>query len=166
MVRLTQLFFYLKSEGGGGRSGVVCFLSWSYLCGKSVLSGKIVVHLGTERKTNKNFSTENGVTRRTFYWLKRITTNFCQDGCDLAKILLPAAADYRGDNILLLPLWRQEEGLQQEPNGKTHGKVSIATKRFFLKKVIINKNYPGIVREFEFFHGPMSGLTIRSQIAW
>ncbi len=130
MVRLTQLFFYLKSEGGGkGRRGLFPLLILPVR--QNGTQRKNRGAFWTKKKKKLNFFTENGVTRRKFYWLKRTKTHFCQDGCDLAKILLPAAADYRGDNILLLPLWRQEEGFQQEPNGKTHGKVSIATKRFF-----------------------------------
>ena len=132
MVRLTQLFFTWNRRGGGAASSVVFpDLTCIWYNGTQ---RKNRGAFWTKKKKKINFFTENGVTRITFYWLKRTKTHFCQDGCDLAKILFPAAADYRGDNILLPLLRRQEEGLQQEPNGKTHGKVSSYKATFFKKK--------------------------------
>ena len=72
VAHMTQWFSTWRRRGGEGGRRVVCFLSWSYLYGATVLSGKIVVHLGPERETNRNSLTENGVTERQFHRQGRI----------------------------------------------------------------------------------------------
>ena len=70
----------------------------------------------------------------------------CQDGCDIAKTLLSAAAAavVVGPVLPQLWLWQEEGGLQQKSDGKTYGKVSEKVFYLFFSRKNMQRRLPHV----------------------